>query len=130
MRKAFIFIFLIGSLMSINGGLALADTDRDIPVEVVEVKDLGLSDRDESRTVVEVRWKINPIQQEIIVAFQLTLSVTYADGTTISEKRKIAKDACCSVRIEVPTVKTARGDAQAFIKKMDAKVSAIISKNQ
>ena len=92
------------------------------------VEDLGLSDRDESKSVIEIRWNANPIQQEIIVRFNVILSVTYADGTTINEKRKIEREEL-SARIEVPSVRTYSGGAPAFIKKMDARVTAVISKN-
>lgn len=128
MRKIFIFLSLIGLLLSINQKSVAANEFFDIPVSIVEVKDLGLSDRDESKSVIEVRWNANPLQKEKIVSFNLTLSITYADGTTISAKRKIEKNAL-SARVEVPSVKTFGGRATAFIKKIDARVFAVISKN-
>jgi hypothetical protein len=128
MRKIFIFLSLIGLLLSMDQKSAAAKEFFDIPVSIVEVKDLGLSDRDESKSVIEVRWNANPIQKEKIVSFNLTLSITYADGTTVSAKRKIEKNAL-SARVEVPSVKTFGGRATAFIKKIDARVFAVISKN-
>lgn len=99
----------------------------DVPVEVVEVRDLGLSDRDELKSVIEVRWFIDPVQKEKIISFNLLLSVTYADGTAISEKRTVEKNSL-STRVEVPSVKTFGSRPAAFIKKIDAKVTAVISK--
>ena len=119
---------LIGLLLTINQISADAKADLQIPVEVVEVKDLGLSDRDESKSLIEVRWNAGAIQKEKIVSFNLILSVTYADGTTITERRKFERNVF-SARVEVPSVKTFGSRSSAFIKKTEALVSAAISKN-
>ena len=50
---------------------ASANSVFDIPVEVIEVKDLGLSDRDESKSLIEVSWQIDPLKQEKIASFNL-----------------------------------------------------------
>lgn len=128
MRRIFIFLSLIGLLFGIAQTAAAAGAGLEIPVSVVEVKDLGLSDRDESKSVIEVRWSANPIQKEKILSYNLTLSITYADGTTVSTRHKIEPGAR-SARIEVPSVKPFGGRATAFITKIDARVFAVISKN-
>jgi len=128
MRKLFIFLNLIGLLLSANNAQSFAKNVFDIPVEVIEVRDLGLSDRDETKSIIEVRWSKGAVQKEKIVSYNLILSVTYADGTTIGEKRKFERDAL-SARIEVPSVKIFGGRVPAFIKKIDARVFAVISKN-
>ena len=129
MRKTFIFLNLIGLFLSVNQFTPQAKAALDIPVEVVEVKDLGLSDRDESKSLIEVVWRVgNQVQKEKIAAFNLVLFVTYADGTTITERRKFEKTVF-GARIEVPSVKTFGGRPTAFIKKTEARVSAAISKN-
>lgn len=128
MRKIFILLNLIGLLLTTNQAPARAQAAFDVPVEVIEVKDLGLSDRDESKSVIEVRWRVSPVQKEKIISFNLVLSITYADGTTISAKRKVEGNAF-SARVEVPSVKNFGGRPSAFIKKTEARVTAIISKN-
>ena len=129
MKRIFIFLNLIGLLLTLNQISVKAASVPDIPVEVIEVKDLGLSDRDESKSVIEVRWQSPPSQKVKIVSFNLVLSVTYADGTTITEKRRFEKSAF-SARIEIPSVKTlGGGKPSAFIKKLNAKVTATVSKN-
>ncbi len=128
MRKTFIFLNLIGLLLSVTQSSAAAKADFEIQVEVVEVKDLGLSDRDESKSLIEVRWRIDEAKKDKIAAFNLILSVTYADGTTVTEKRKFEKSVF-SARVEVPSVKPFGGRSSAFIKRMEARVSAAISKN-
>lgn len=127
MRKTFIFLKLIGLLLTINQISAAAKSDLQIPVEVVEVRDLGLSDRDESKSLIEVRWNADAVQKEKIVSFNLALCITYADGTTITEKRKFERNVF-SARVEVPSVKTFGGRSSAFIKKTEARVSAAISR--
>jgi len=128
MRKIFVFLIVIGLLLSANQkSLATTDGFFDIPVRVTEVRDLGLSDRDESKSVIEVRWSSGLVENDKIVSYSLTLSVTYADGTTISARRKIEREAL-SARIEVPSVKTFGGRATAFIRKIDARVFAVITK--
>lgn len=129
MRRVFVFLNLIGLLITINENRAFAKSNFEIPVEVVEVKDLGLSDRDESKSLIEVRWQIGEIQKDKISAFKLSLSIIYADGTRIVEKHKFNKDVF-SVRLEVPSVKRFGGRPTAFIKKIEAGVTAAtISKN-
>jgi hypothetical protein len=128
MRRIYTLFGLIGLLLTINQTRANAKTDLSVPVEVTEIKDLGLSDRDESKSVIEVRWQINSVPKEKIASFLVVLSVTYADGTTISEKHSIEKNAL-SARIEIPSVKTFGGRNSAFIKRMNARVSAIFTKN-
>lgn len=127
MRKIFTFLSLIGLLLSVSQKPMAAVAALDVPVDDVQVRDLGLSDRDESKSVIEVRWNTGAIQKETILSYSLTLSITYADGTTISAKRKIERDAF-SARIEVPSVKTFGGRATAFIKKIDARVFANITR--
>jgi hypothetical protein len=128
MRRSFIFLNLIGLLLTINQIYANPKTDLNVPVEVVEVKDLGLSDRDESKSVIEVRWSADSIQKEKIASFVLVLSVTYANGTTVSEKRTAEREARV-LQVEVSSVKTFGGRTSAFIKKIDARVVAVLSKN-
>ena len=128
MRKGLIFLNVIGLLLAISQTYANPQVFLEIPVETVEVKDMGLSDRDESKSVIEVRWTADSIQKEKIASFNLVLSVTYADGTTITQKRTAEKNAR-ALRIEVPSVKTLLGRPPAFIKKLDARVTAVLSKN-
>ena len=106
----------------------IANTNLEVPVELVEVKDLGLSDRDESKSLIEVRWTVNPIYKDKIISFNLVLSITYAVGTTIHDKQSMDSTSL-SAQIEVPSVKTIGGKATAFIKNIDARVTAVISTN-
>lgn len=128
MRKLLIALNLIGLFLTVNQIPVNANVPLDFPVEVTEVKDLGLSDRDELKSLIEVSWRTDLIPREKIASFNLLLSVTYADGTSITERRTIDKN-LCSIKIEVPSVKTIGRRPPAFIKNMNAKVTAVLSKN-
>lgn len=128
MRKVFVYLSLIGLLITINQKSLFANSDFEFPVEVIEVRDLGLSDRDEAKSLIEVSWQSDRIQTDKISGFNVSLFITYADGTRLVEKHKFNKD-IFSARIEIPSVKTFHGKPSAFIKKIDARVTAAIIKN-
>lgn len=101
----------------------------DAPVEVLELKDLGISANDDSKSIIEVRWRVNPALVANVTSFNLVLSVTYADGTTINIKRQ-TKEKSLSMRVEVPSVNISKGRLPASIKKMNAIVTAVMPEKQ
>ncbi|MCD9186384.1 MAG: hypothetical protein LUM44_08110 [Pyrinomonadaceae bacterium] len=127
MRKILFYFCLCGLLLTINQTRANAKTALDIPVEVIEIREIGLSDRDESKTVIEILWRVDPLQKEKIESFNLFISAVYADGTVLNEKRTAVKNSV-SVRVEIPSVKTVGNHPSASIKKISAKVSAVLSR--
>jgi hypothetical protein len=129
MGKILACLNLIGLLLTINQTAANANNFLQLQVKVIEIKDLGLSDRDESKSVIEVRWQINPFEQEKISFFKITLFATYADGTTITANQNVEKNTLAA-RVEIPSVKNAKGRPSAFIKSLKAEVRAVISKNK
>ena len=129
MRRFLICLNLIGLLLTINQRAANTNNFLDFPVKVIEVKDLGLSDRDESKSVIEVRWQVNPVERAKITSFKITLFATYADGTTITAKQNVEKNTLAA-RVEIPSVKNVKGRPSAFIKNLKAEVTAVISEKQ
>ena len=124
MRDKIIFISLLTLfLVAANQISVNAKNLTDIPVEVIEVKDLGVSASDDSKSIIEVRWRVNPTLNAV-TSFNLTLSITYADGTTRDEAKK-SDGKTVSARFEVPSVKVSKGKQPAFIKKMNAIVIAV-----
>lgn len=101
----------------------------DFSVEVLEVKDLGISANDDSKSIIEVRWRINPALVANVASFNLVLSVTYADRTTTNIKRQ-TDGKSLSMRVEVSSVNISKGKSAAFIKKMNAVVTAVIPEKQ
>lgn len=125
MKKLLICLNLVALLLVLFRTPAIAGTGG--PIEILEIRDLGLSDRDESRSVIEVRWRVDQAQTDRGVFFDLVLSITYADGTVLRVHRRITGDAT-STRFEVPSVKSVGSRNSAFIKKMEARVAAVFSK--
>ena len=101
----------------------------DSAVEVLEIKDLGISANDDSKSIIEVRWRVNPTLVANVASFNLVLSVTYADGTTTNIKRQ-TDGKSLSMRVEVSSVNISKGKPAAFIKKMNATVTAVIPEKQ
>ncbi len=101
----------------------------DSPVEVLEVKDLGISANDDSKSIIEVRWRINSALIANAASFNLILSVTYADGTTTNVKRQ-TDGKSQSMRVEVSSVNISKGRSAASIKKMNAIVTAVMPEKQ
>ncbi len=101
----------------------------DSPVEVLAVKDLGISANDDSKSIIEVRWRINSALIANAASFNLVLSVTYADGTTTNIKRQ-TDGKSQSMRVEVSSVNISKGKPAAFIKKKIAMVTAVMPEKQ
>ena len=107
MREKIIFVSLLTLfLVAANQISVNAKNLTDVPVEVVEVKDLGVSASDDSKSIIEVRWRVNSTVNAA-TSFNLTLSVTYADGATRDELKKV-DGKTVSARFEVPSVKVSK----------------------
>jgi hypothetical protein len=126
MRNPLIYAGLtILLLVTINQISASAKSSLEIPVEVIGIKELGISANDNTKTIIEVRWKKNPGLNASVSSFKLNLSITYADGTTFNEAKK-AESKATSERFEVPTAKVSKNKPAAIIKKMNAIVLAVL----
>lgn len=100
-----------------------AKAESDAPIEVLEVKEVGIYDADETKSLIEVRWKINPALASNVRSFKILLSVTYADGTKTNITRHTDEESF-SVQIEVPSVSFSNRNTPAFIKNLKAVVVA------
>ena len=130
MRSTLKILSLISLVLAIASQTAINATETaDSPVEVLEVRDLGISANDDSKSIIEVRWRVNPTLIADVASFNLVLSVTYADGTTLNVKRQ-TKEKSLSMRVEVPSVNSSKGRPAASIKKMNAIVTAVIPEKQ
>ncbi len=119
-----VLVLAIASQATVNA----AET-ADSPAEVLEVKDLGISANDDSKSIIEVRWRVNPALVADVASFNLVLFVTYADGTTTSIKRQ-TDGKSLSMRVEVSSVNISKGRPPASIKKMNALVTAVLPEKQ
>lgn len=105
--------------------LAVNQLFANVPVEVTDVKEVGLSDSDETKSVIEVKWKVNPGLQPNHSVFNVMLEVTYADGAILIFDEQAEKEAR-SAQIEVPSLHIYRGKKAAIIKEIKAFVTAEI----
>ena len=95
------------------------------PVEVTQIKEIGLSDSDETKSVIEIKWKVNPSLQANHSDFNVTVEITYADGAILIFDGKAENDAF-STQIEVPSLHIYRGKKAAIIKQIKAFVTTEI----
>jgi hypothetical protein len=126
MRNTLVYAGLtILLLVTINQISAGVKSSLEIPVEVVGIKELGISANDKTKTIIEVRWENNSAFSTSVSSFKLNLSVTYTDGTTFNEAKK-AESKATSERFEVPTAKVSKNKPAAGIKKMNAIALAVL----
>jgi len=102
---------------------AKAETLQDEPIEIVEVREIGISDSDETKSVIEIRWQINPAIAAKVRSFKIFLSVIYADGTKVNIVRHTDEESV-ALKIEVPSASFSNRNAPAFIKNIKALVFA------
>jgi hypothetical protein len=95
------------------------------PVEVTQIKEIGLSDSDETKSVIEIKWKVNPSPQANHSDFNVTAEITYADGAILIFDGKAGSGAL-STQIEVPSLHIYRGKKAAIIKQIKAFVTTEI----
>lgn len=105
--------------------LAFSRVFANVPVEVTGVKEIGLSDSDETKSVIEIKWKVNPSLQPNHSVFNVTLEVVYADGAVLIFDEQAEKEAR-SAQIQVPALHIYRGKKAAIIKEVKAFVTAEI----
>jgi hypothetical protein len=118
-RRIQFLVLVLTIFVNVNQAIARMEDCRNTPVEVTEVKDLGLSDSDETKSVIEVKWCINPTLQPSHSAFNVTLEITYADGAVLIFDKQVESSARSS-QIEVPTLHIYRGKKPAIIKRTKA----------
>jgi hypothetical protein len=100
-------------------------TDCIAPVEVTEIKNLGISDADETKSVIEIKWQLNPALHSNHSDFNVSLEITYANGMILLVDER-SENTTRSTQIEVPTVNLRRGQSPAFIKQIKAFVTTEI----
>lgn len=122
-RGAEILILVLTLFVTINQTIAKTKDCSETPVKVTQVKETGLSDSDETKSVIEVQWCVNPTLQPTHSAFNVTVEITYADGAVLIFDEQTGNEAR-STEIEVPTLHIFRGKKPAIIKQVKAFVTA------
>ncbi|HRH42202.1 MAG TPA: hypothetical protein PKY82_11295 [Pyrinomonadaceae bacterium] len=124
-RKAEILGLVLMMFLAVNQIIAKTDDCQKQAVEVTQVKEIGLSDSDETKSVIEVKWCVNQAIQPTHSAFNVTVEVIYADGAILIFDEQ-AKNQVRSTQIEVPTLHIYRGKKPAIIKQIKAFVTTEI----
>lgn len=93
-----------------------------VPVDVVEAREIGLSDSDDTKSVVEVKWQTT---QQNYKFFNVMLEIKYADGAILIFDEQVSNQSR-STQIEVPALHIYRNKRAAIIKEIKAFVTTEI----
>lgn len=115
-------VLVLVMFLTINQGFAKSNECSETPIEVIHVKEMGLSDSDDTKSVIEVKWCVNSTLQPNHSDFNVTLEVTYADRAILLFDEQ-AEYQARSALIEVPTLHIYRGKKPAIIKQIKAFVT-------
>jgi hypothetical protein len=92
-------------------------------VEITEVKNLGVSANNDTKTILQVQWAVNEQPTLSSKSFELAIEVAYADGAT-ERFKTVAGGAERRARFEVPTLHLAAGGPGARLRGFKANIIA------
>jgi len=105
-----------------TGAIAVEDSVR---VEIIEVKNVGVSASNESNSIIQVRWNVTAAPSTAVKSFDLNLEVTYADGA--AEKAKASADGRArTARFEVPTLHRSAGRPASDMKSFKINITTTV----
>lgn len=92
-------------------------------IEIVEVKMVGVSAAEESKSIIQVKWRAESQVGAEVKTFDVAIEVSYADGAT--ERRRTTTGAAArSTRFEVPTLHFSQGRPASELRSFNASVVA------
>ena len=124
MKNTIRFAILILTICAVVSQVIALEDCKDKAIEVIEVKEIGLSDSDETKSVIEVKWCVNQELQPNASNFNVTLEVTYADGAILIFDQQVLSPARSS-QLEVPALHKFRGKKSAIIKQIKAFITTV-----
>ena len=92
-------------------------------IDIIEVKNVGISAASDSKSVIQVRWAAKLPPGTNVKSFDVSLEVQYADRTKEKIKNTVNGSAA-SVRFEVPTLHLSPGRPAAELRTFEATVTA------
>jgi hypothetical protein len=95
-------------------------------IDIVEVKNVGVSAANDSKSVIQVRWTAKLPPGSNVKSFDVSLEVQYADRTKEKIKSTVNGSAT-SARFEVPTLHISPGRPAAELRTFEATVTANFS---
>jgi hypothetical protein len=116
-------LFVVVALAAQSGAQSVGGHSR---IEILEVKNVGLSAANDAKSVIEVRWAARFPPGATVKSFDISLEVRYADKTR--EKIKgTASGSTSTARFEVPTLSLSPGRPGAELRSFEATVTANFS---
>ena len=95
-------------------------------IDIFEVKNVGLSAANDSKSVIQVNWAAKLPSGSSVKSFDVSLEVQYADRTKEKLKNTVNGSAN-SARFEVPTLHISPGRPAAELRTFEATVTANFS---
>jgi hypothetical protein len=97
-----------------------------VKVDILEVKNVGVSASNESNSIIQVKWNVTTSPSTAVKSYELNLEVTYADGAV--EKAKATADSRArSARFEVPTLHRVAGRNASEMKSFKINITTNVS---
>ena len=90
-------------------------------VEIVEVRAVGVSAAEESKSIIQVKWRADAQAGSEVKAFDVGIEVSYADGA-VERRRTTAGASARSARFELPTLHFSAGRPGAELRSFKASV--------
>ncbi len=95
-------------------------------IDIVEVKNVGISAANDAKSVIQVKWTAKLPPGSNVKSFDVSLEVKYADRT--KEKMKYTVNGSADgARFEVPTLHLSPGKPAAELRRFEATVTANFS---
>lgn len=95
-------------------------------IEITEVKNVGISAANESRSIIQVSWTARFTPDIAVKSFDVNIEILYADGA-IQKARTSANGQSRNARLEVPTLHKGAGGPAAEMKSFKISVTATLS---
>jgi hypothetical protein len=110
-------------LLAALGATTFQDSVR---VDILEVKNVGVSASNESNSIIQVKWNVTASPSTAIKSFDLHLEVIYADGAV--EKAKASADSRArAARFEIPTLHRVAGRNASEMKSFKINITTTVS---
>src|SRR5262245_23602634 len=116
-------LLILPAIATITPGSRAQSVNGFARIEIIEVKNVGLSAINEAKSIIQVRWEGRYPQGTSVKSFDVSLEVQYADNTKERAKTTVS-GSTSSTRFEVPTLHLSPGRPGAEMRSFDATVTA------
>lgn len=124
--KSLANVLILLAVTALAGTVAAQSAGSSSSIDIVEVKNVGISAANDSKSVVQVKWAAKLPPGTNVKSFDVTLEVQYADRTKEKIKNTVSGSAN-TARFEVPTLHLSPGRPAAELRTFEATVTANFS---